>query len=699
MDQQAPGTKEIVHENGGRAADMDRQLLDALPAMVWLKDGANRILRCNLPAAASIGRAPCDVEGRGSEELYPGEEAAAQLASVREVLAAGEPRLGVVESREVAPGDRRWVRTDRIPCRNPAGEVVAVLVFAVDVSEIKRSEEALARSLSLLHATLESTADGILVVDGDGRVAGFNARFLELWRIPEALAVRGEDARLLAFVLDQLVDPEAFLARVRALYADPEAVSFDRLDFKDGRSFERYSRPQRLEGAVVGRVWSFRDVTERRRVEEQRTRLLDDERLAREAAEAAARRFRDLQDVTEAALASPSLGELLANVLGRVRAIFGVDFATFLEKVEDGFVVRAASGVEMQVGMRFPAHNSVAACVVREGRPIVIHDLSTVEYPTRALYDQGMRTLVGVPLRVGGTTFGVAGMGTRAARVFGEDDVSLFQLIADRIATAIEHARLYEEARRALALAHEAVRVREDFLSVASHELKTPLTAFKLAIQCLLRLGGRDELASRPRAEVQRLLDVADHQGTRLARLVDSLLDVTRISSGQLLLEPAPNDLAVLVREVAASFEDELAGAGSSLDLDVPGPVVGLWDRSRMEQVVTNLLSNAIRYGSGRPVAVALSCDAGKARLEVRDQGIGISPADQEHIFERFRRAVPAGQFGGLGLGLYIVREIVRAAGGTVCVESAPGAGSTFVVELPRRELPPGGLGPATRAP
>ena len=232
------------------------------------------------------------------------------------------------------------------------------------------------------------------------------------------------------------------------------------------------------------------------------------------------------------------------------------------------------------------------------------------------------------------------------------------------------------EVERLRREAQEAVEVRDAFLSIAGHELKTPLTALNLQIE-LLRRGPDAAGSLRPR------VDAVGKQVDRLAALVAELLDVSRILAGRLSLRPEPIDVAEVVRGVAERFADSLARSGSSLSLSAGAPLRGEWDGSRIDQIVSKLLDNAIKYGRGRPIALEVARVGDRARLTVRDSGIGISPADQARIFERFERAVSGAHFGGLGLGLWIVRQVVEAQGGTVAVESSPGEGSTFIIDLP----------------
>ncbi len=231
--------------------------------------------------------------------------------------------------------------------------------------------------------------------------------------------------------------------------------------------------------------------------------------------------------------------------------------------------------------------------------------------------------------------------------------------------------------------AREAVRVRDDFLSMASHELKTPLAALLVQVQLMLRQTGPDtglhgEQASRPRLErIRRLLQ-------RVNTLVDGLLDVSRITTGRLRLDREPVDLAHVVDEVVARVADDSVRAACELTVEHDGPAIGQWDPMRVDQVVTNLLSNALKYGAGKPIKVSVGASAGQAHLVVRDHGIGISPTDQQRIFQRFERAVSGRNYGGLGLGLWIVRTVVEAHGGAVHVDSHPGEGSEFTVDLPQ---------------
>jgi PAS domain S-box-containing protein len=227
----------------------------------------------------------------------------------------------------------------------------------------------------------------------------------------------------------------------------------------------------------------------------------------------------------------------------------------------------------------------------------------------------------------------------------------------------------------------QADRLKEDFLAMASHEFRTPLTALRLQAD-LLREGLRK--LHGPQERTDRQLRVIDRQVERLEKLVGVLFDASRIAEGKLQLELADTDLAEVARDAVERLATEAAQAGVEIRLELQ-PVIGRWDRLRLEQVVTNLLGNAVKYGSHRPVDVSVGRRDGRAVLVVRDHGIGIPPESHALIFERYQRASNVAPVKGLGLGLWIARSMVAAHGGELRVESAPGEGATFTVSLPLR--------------
>ncbi len=237
----------------------------------------------------------------------------------------------------------------------------------------------------------------------------------------------------------------------------------------------------------------------------------------------------------------------------------------------------------------------------------------------------------------------------------------------------------------ALAERRAAIRARDEFISIASHELKTPLTALKLRLGTALRLRDRLPAAGEADAEkTRRALESADQTADRLAGLVDDLLDVSRLTAGRLALRIERVDAGDLLREVVARLREQAAEVGSTITLSPPPPaVVGAWDRGRLEQVLTNLLSNAVKYGMGRPIAVSARLSGARLRIAVRDGGMGIPRRDQSRIFQAFERLPTADRVEGLGLGLYIGRQIAIAHGGSLSVESDPARGATFTLELP----------------
>jgi PAS domain S-box-containing protein len=227
-----------------------------------------------------------------------------------------------------------------------------------------------------------------------------------------------------------------------------------------------------------------------------------------------------------------------------------------------------------------------------------------------------------------------------------------------------------------------AVRDRDEFLSIAAHELRTPLTSLTLLVQSLVRFLHKSAWSGLAPEEVATKTDPLLRGLARLTKLVQNLLDLSRLRNGRLVLEREEVEASRLVTDVVERLREELAWTQSPIALHVRPGILGQWDASRVEQVITNLVSNAARYGNGKPIEVTLAREGHLARLSVKDHGIGIAPEDQARIFEPFERAVSTRHYGGFGLGLWIVRQIVESMGGRIRVESIPGEGSTFTVEL-----------------
>jgi PAS domain S-box-containing protein len=565
-----------------------------------------------------------------------------------------------------------------------------------DVTDRKRAEEAIRESESRKTAILTSALDAIITIDHHGRILEFN---------PAAETVFGyRREEVLGREMAGLIIPPALHQHHRAglarhLAGGEGPVIGRRLEMpairRDGTEFPVELSILRLPGEGPPVFTGFlRDITERQQAEAERMNLLSLERKARAAAEAAEGQASFLAEASAVLAASMDWGTTLTRVsklaVPRIADWCIVDIVNdegILEPLAVSHVDQNKVELVHEIWRRFPRDQNAQAGpahVARTGQSELIEQISD-ELLRRVSRNEehfemtlrlGLGSSVCVPLEARGQILGAITFAYETGgRRYRSDDVAFAESLAHRASLAIDNARLLRQAR-------EAVRLRDEFLSIASHELKTPVTTLQLQLQSLLRRspsGEMDAAGSR--------LSTAQRQVDRLGKLIDRLLDISRLTAGRLEMELETVDLRDVVDEVVSRFEEELRSSGCPLTVRGSGASAGRWDRSRVDQVVTNLLSNAIKYGSGKPIEVTLDGDEKTARLEVRDHGIGIAPHSLVRVFERFERAVSERHYGGLGLGLWIVRQIVDALGGSVRAESTPGQGSTFIVELPR--VPP----------
>jgi signal transduction histidine kinase len=316
------------------------------------------------------------------------------------------------------------------------------------------------------------------------------------------------------------------------------------------------------------------------------------------------------------------------------------------------------------------------ADAVRAGEPLLLETLEerAARYPNLAAFRETYAggALAAIPMFLRDRPVGGIGYVFPGPRKFPPEDREFLLALARECAQALERARLFQKGR-------EAISLRDDFLSIAGHELRSPANAVALIAESMLRRARANEPSGNLVVGLQKLVEAVE----RLTRLTGELLDATHIAEGRLTLQKEVFDLSELVASVTSRFEEVARRADCPIQVRLV-PVVGFWDRNRLDQVITNVVGNACKFGAGQPVEVSVEPASDRARIEVRDHGIGISEEDQARLFRRFERFETRRKFGGMGLGLWITRRIVAAHGGTIDVASAPGRGSTFRIELPR---------------
>ena len=393
-------------------------------------------------------------------------------------------------------------------------------------------------------------------------------------------------------------------------------------------------------------------------------------------------------EIAAALAATTSLTDLVATLQQHLKWLLPATRVLLCLPEDDGRRYRVIAGGDAPSDALYPLTEGVIGWTLAHDASLDLPDVrDAARLPPGVNLggaDQRGGSLLVLPLRARDSLVGVLAIGSPRPDAYAAIDHGLINLVALQVAATVYTAQLIDREQRARAMAEEAVRVRDQFLSTVSHDLKSPLTTIKGRVQLL-----RQRLSATPTPEGERLaadLSRIDQTAARMTRLIDELLDVARLQAGQpLALDPHPVDLAALVRRMVTEYQD--VSRRHRIRVETPAPaVLGVFDPSRLERVLDNLLSNSIKYSpTGGDITVRLREEGDTAILEVRDRGLGIPAADLPHIFERFRRAGNVGRASGTGLGLTGTRQIVEKHGGTIAVDSEEGAGTTVTVRLPLR--------------
>ena len=619
-----------------------QRLVDSLADAVAQFDERGRHLLVNDRYCELNGLPREEVLGRTHRELgRPTDLCDTWEHALAEAFATGA--IQEIEYVYPGPGPARRFSARITPHVDQDGRCAICLVR--ETTQQRETHEELRKSISMLNAALESTADGLLIVNQQGRVESYNQRFLDLWRIPPALAASRDDEKLLAFVLDQLKEPEKFLATVRERYNQPDAESFDTIRFKDGRFFERFSQPQRLDGVSVGRVWSFRDVTERHRAEETLRRSED---LLQKVLETLPVGVWILDDQTQI-IRGNRAGH---DIWGGHRKGGPVGFAEL-----KGWCVPS--------GRQIAPDEWAGVRAIRDGR-------TTLNEEIEIECIDGTRKLINnsaLPLR------------DAAGRIIG--GIIVAQDISQRRRAEVERKEI--EARMQHAQRLESLGVLAGGIAHDFNNLLTGILGYADLAQMELPAG----------SPARELIGSALTGAQRAAELTRQMLAYS--GRGKFVVQPL--DISRVIEEMGHLLQVSISKRCTLRYEFAPGLPAVEADAAQLRQIIMNLITNASEAIGDRPGSITVRtglrfCDrawlAGTyvdeglpegqyVYIEVSDTGLGMSEATRARIFDPFFTTKATGR----GLGLSAVLGIVRGHHGALTVRSEPGMGTTFSVMFP----------------
>ena len=654
-----------------RGQENYRSLYGSTPVMMHSIDREGRLISVSDFWLTTLGYTREEVLGHASVEFMTPES----RRYARDVVLPEYFKTGVcrdVPYRMVKKGGEFIdVLLSAVAERDASGEILHSLAVLVDVTERKRVEEALLESEKRMRAILDNAPTVFFLMDPQECYTFVNREWERLFHY-----TRREVAGKSAYDIFPKDIAAALHESTRSVIQTGASLSREERVLQDDGLHTHLTQKFPLidsSGDLYAVCGISTDITERKR----------SELAQRFLAEAS----RELVTSLDVAATLQRVADLTVPTLGDLCAVFMPSEDGVLRPVAVADSVPARADLAREFLQRHPPAMAAArgpSWVMSTGRSEVANDSRYIlaSAPLAEPRWEALRVLqacpsISVPLRARGRIQGVLSLASsRSDLAEALAPPWLVEELGRRAAFAIDNAQLYCKAQ-------ESIRTRDEFLSIASHELKTPLTSMKLRAQQMERTLEHPQDGSQLAQKVSGMLEVFDEQLKRLAHLVDHLLDVSRIDESRLSLRLDELDLGALALGVVAHLREQLEKTGGTLELVAPEPVVGRWDRLRMEQVLLNLLTNAMKYGAGRPIRVEVTRQGEQALLVVADQGMGIPRESQARIFERFERAASR-NYGGLGLGLFITRQLVEAHGGRIRVESKPGLGATFIVELPR---------------
>ncbi|MBA2406365.1 MAG: PAS domain S-box protein [Bdellovibrionales bacterium] len=669
-------------------------ILQQMPEGVLIAEPSGKLILRNAQMDEMLGGfLPCeDIEEYGQYKGYKknGEPYLSHEWPLARSLLKGE----IVQNEEIQfdrlDGTQTIISTSSAPIKNEHGNIIASVVVIHDISQEKQLEADLRHQNYLTKTITDNAASCLFMMDKKGHPTFMN---------PAAMKVTGYSS--LEEIKDKPLHYAVHWKKPDGSHYPMEECPIDNAQAelkkvqnqeeifctKDGRLFPvSYSiSPLERNGEVIGSVLEFRDITEQKFIESEFHSAISERDQSLETLE-------KINKVGQRVTAELNMEKLTQQVTDDATRLTGAHFGAFFYFSSDvqgnSLLLNVVSGVPKEAFSKFPNPRATAVFAptfkgegtvrsaditkdARFGHNAPYNGLPPGHLPVKSYLAVSVISRTGEI--IGGLFFGHA-----KENVFTEQAEKIAEGLASQAAVAMDNARLYRRVQ-------ESVKMRDDFMSIASHELKTPLTSLKLQSQMRTRKLKKDELSSFNKEALYKMFESDSRQIERLARLIDDMLDISRINTGKLSIQPESFDLCNLVRDVTERYSTHITDYGSTLKLDCVSGINGNWDKFRLEQVVTNLLTNALRYGQGKPIAISVSTSSDTAVLSVSDEGIGIAKENQKRIFDRFERAISANEISGLGLGLFIVKQIVEMHQGSVEVVSELGKGAKFIITLPLR--------------